>query len=197
MQSLAIIRVFLVFFVIVGVQHAVSVEGIHLSEACSGSRGVAFSDFNSGKFEQVASSITIRSGGTYSTLALEHGEYVISMEIHWVKKCTSTRVFFLKFVTSEGNSVSGRTTTENNATVTAPDGFQLSGFFGRAESAIDQLGVIWTRIDATTAALTDTMGSDWYGTRIRNWVMRRSRTTASRNAHVIPRGVLPGVYPTK
>ncbi|KAG3102316.1 hypothetical protein PC122_g2321 [Phytophthora cactorum] len=47
MQSLAIIRVFLVFFVIVGVQHAVSVEGIHLSEACSGSRGVAFSDFNS------------------------------------------------------------------------------------------------------------------------------------------------------
>ncbi|RAW26159.1 hypothetical protein PC110_g17439 [Phytophthora cactorum] len=170
MQSLAIIRVFLVFFVIVGVQHAVSVEGIHLSEACSGSRGVAFSDFNSGKFEQVASSITIRSGGTYSTLALEHGEYVISMEIHWVKKCTSTRVFFLKFVTSEGNSVSGRTTTENNATVTAPDGFQLSGFFGRAESAIDQLGVIWTRIDATTAALTDTMGSDWYGTRIRNWV---------------------------
>ncbi|KAE9044381.1 hypothetical protein PR001_g2682 [Phytophthora rubi] len=67
------------------------------------------------------------------------------MDIHSAKKGASTRVFYLTLDTSDGNSVSGGTTTENNS---APEGFQLSGIFGRAEG----------------------VDSDWYGDRIRNWV---------------------------
>ncbi|KAF4133702.1 hypothetical protein GN958_ATG17039 [Phytophthora infestans] len=100
------------------------------------------------------------SGGTERT----------SMETHWEKKDDHTRVFYLNFVTSAGISI---TPTENKATATAPDGFQLAGFYGRAEAEVDQLGAIWTRISATDLALTDVEGSDslTYGSRtIRNWV---------------------------
>ncbi|GMF50199.1 unnamed protein product [Phytophthora fragariaefolia] len=110
------------------------------------------------------------SGGTDKTLTLTEGEFINSMEIHWAKKGTSSSVFYLDLGTSDGNSVSGGTVTENNATVTAPEGYQLSGLLGRAEGAVDQLGVIWTKISAKASALTDSMGSDWYGERIRNWV---------------------------
>ncbi|EEY57804.1 uncharacterized protein PITG_00386 [Phytophthora infestans T30-4] len=53
------------------------------------------------------------------------------METHWEKKDDHTRVFYLNFVTSAGISI---TPTENKATATAPDGFQLAGFYGRAEA---------------------------------------------------------------
>ncbi|KAG2869584.1 hypothetical protein PC116_g1518 [Phytophthora cactorum] len=92
------------------------------------------------------------------------------MEIHWGKKGTSTRVFYLKFTTNEGDSMSAGTKTSDSATVTAPGGFQLSGFFGRAAGEVDQLGVIWTRRSAKPAKLTDRMGTGWYGKRVRNWV---------------------------
>ncbi|OWY93540.1 LOW QUALITY PROTEIN: hypothetical protein PHMEG_00037032 [Phytophthora megakarya] len=39
------------------------------------------------------------------------------MEGHWGKKSGYTRVFYLQFTTSDGNSVSARTKTDNNATV--------------------------------------------------------------------------------
>ncbi|EGZ15945.1 hypothetical protein PHYSODRAFT_508670 [Phytophthora sojae] len=110
------------------------------------------------------------SGGKEYVLTLGSGEYINSMEIHWAKKGTHTRVFYLKFVSNKGNSVSAGTKTANSATVKAPKGFQLGGFYGRAASAVDQLGAIWTRRGAKPALLTDRMGTGWYGKRIRNWV---------------------------
>ncbi|KAG3033147.1 hypothetical protein PC120_g2083 [Phytophthora cactorum] len=175
----------------------VSDSDIVLSDLYGGPHGVAFSDINSIKFEQVATSITIRadkrvdavtlqmgtpeevttnhggSGGTDNTLTLGVGEYITSMEAHWGKKDDHTRIFYLNFVTSAGNSISGGTQTDDKATATAPDGFQLAGFYGRAEAEVDQLGAIWTRIAATDLALTDVEESDslTYGTtNIRNWV---------------------------
>ncbi|GMF29894.1 unnamed protein product [Phytophthora lilii] len=159
---------------------------INLSQAFGGSRGVAFSDITSVGFGQTVTTIIIRdgdhvdavtlqvsfpaeltlshggSGGTDNTLTLAEGEYITSMEIHWARKALSTRIFYLNFTTNTGNSVSGGVTTENNSTVSAPKGFQLSGFFGHAEGAIYQLGAIWTKIDAEKTALTDIMGSDWH-----------------------------------
>ncbi|ETK88064.1 hypothetical protein F441_07760 [Phytophthora nicotianae CJ01A1] len=175
----------------------VSDSDIVLSDLYGGPHGVAFSDINSIKFEQVATSITIRtdkrvdavtlqigtpeevtinhggSGGTDKTLTLGAGEYITAMEAHWGKKDDHTRVFYLNFVTSAGNSISGGTQTEDKATATAPDGFQLAGFYGRAEAEVDQIGAIWTRISAKDLALTDLEESDslTYGSRtIRNWV---------------------------
>lgn len=112
------------------------------------------------------------SGGTDATLTLGVGEYITSMEAHWGKKDDHTRVFYLNFVTNFGNSISGGTQTDDKATATAPDGFQLAGFYGRAEDEVDQLGAIWTRILATDLSLSDeeTSSSLIYGTTIRNWV---------------------------
>ncbi|KAG3239789.1 hypothetical protein PI124_g15288 [Phytophthora idaei] len=174
--------------------HTALDEDIQLSEVYGGPHGYAFSDMAGIKLGQTLSSITIRgdaridavsthvatpaeatwdhgdNGGTATTLILDTDEYIDSMEIHWGKKKTHTRVFYLKFTTSEGDSVSAGTKTDNSATVKAPEGFQLSGFFGRAASEVDQLGVIWTRRSAKAANLNDTMGTGWYGKRIRNWV---------------------------
>ncbi|KAF4321890.1 hypothetical protein G195_004513 [Phytophthora kernoviae 00238/432] len=114
------------------------------------------------------------SGGTENTLTLGAGEYITSMEAHWGKKDDHTRVFYLNFVTSAGNSISGGTQTDDKATAIAPDGFQLAGFYGRAEDEVDQLGAIWTRISAVDLSLTDEEASSGsgilYGTTIRNWV---------------------------
>ncbi|ETL94586.1 hypothetical protein L917_07490 [Phytophthora nicotianae] len=169
-------------------------EDIQLSEVYGGPHGDAFSDMSSIKLGQTLSSITVRGaaridavsthvatpveatwdhggrGGTATTLVLDTDEYINSMEIHWGKKKSHIRVFYLKFTTSDGDSISAGTKTENSAIVKAPKGFQLSGFFGRAAAEVDQLGVIWTRRSAKATNLTDNMGNDWFGKRIRNWV---------------------------
>ncbi|KAE9337398.1 hypothetical protein PF008_g12559 [Phytophthora fragariae] len=184
MAPLSVLRVLLLLLVaVVHGTNATSDEDVQLSEAFGGSGGVSFSDITLIEFGQTASSITISakrrvtsivlqvatpaeltlshggSSGTDHTLTLAEGEYVQSMEVHWARKGLSSRVFYLKLGTNKGNSVSAGTATENNSTVTAPEGFQLSGFFGRAEGELNQVGAIWTRINAKTKRLTDTMGS--------------------------------------
>jgi hypothetical protein len=58
-----------------------------------------------------------------------------------------TSIFYLKLGTNNGRSVEGGTPTKDSTTVYAPEGFQLSGFHGRAEDSIDALGAIFTRAD--------------------------------------------------
>jgi hypothetical protein len=195
MKSVPVLQVLLLLLLVaVHGSNTALVEDIQLSEAFGGSGGVAFSDIELVEFGQTASSITISSKerviavalqvATPAALTLSHGgssgaddaltladdEYVASMEVHWARKGLTKRVFYLKFGTNKGNSISAGTKTDDSATATAPEGFQLSGFFGRAEGELDQLGAIWTRRNATTKSLTDTVGSEWYGDRIRNWV---------------------------
>ncbi|OWZ07193.1 hypothetical protein PHMEG_00020445 [Phytophthora megakarya] len=169
-------------------------EDILLSAVHGGPHGVAFSDIGAVVLGQKLTSITLRGnkrvdavtlqvdtpagltwnhggrGGTESTLPLGPGEFINSIEFHWDKKDGKTRVFFLNFATNKGNSVSAGTKTANTAIETAPKGFQLGGLFGRAEDEVDQLGAIWTRIDAKPALLTDVMDKAWFGDIIRNWV---------------------------
>ncbi|KAI9989548.1 hypothetical protein PInf_019833 [Phytophthora infestans] len=174
--------------------HTALDEDIKLSDVYGGPNGDAFSDMSAIKLGQTLSSITLRgaarvdavsthvatpveatwdhggSGGTAATLVLDTDEYIDSMEIHWGKKGRKIRVFYLKLTSSEGNFISTGIKTANSAKVKAPAGFQLSGFFGRAAAEVDQLGVIWTRRSAKATNLTDQMGTDWFGKRIRNWV---------------------------
>ncbi|KAF1775544.1 Jacalin-like lectin domain [Phytophthora cactorum] len=109
-------------------------------------------------------------GGEEITLALDAAEYINSMEVHWCKNDGRTQVCYVNFTTSEGKTVSVGTKTQQSATVAAPEGFQLSGLFGRAEDEVYQLGAIWTRMDAKPLLLTDTMDTAWHGDIIRNWV---------------------------
>ncbi|POM74572.1 Hypothetical protein PHPALM_8456, partial [Phytophthora palmivora] len=87
------------------------------------------------------------TGGAQNTLTLDAGEFTTSMEAHWGEKDGWTRIFYLNFRTSTGRSVSGGTMTENKGTATAPEGYQLGGFFGRKGGEIDMLGVVWSSID--------------------------------------------------
>ncbi|CAI5746680.1 unnamed protein product [Peronospora destructor] len=169
-------------------------EDIQLSEVFGGPHGVAFSDMPFIKLGQTLNAIALRGdarltaittqvamranatwnhggwNGAEAVLLLDRDEYVDKMEIHWAKRKTYTRVFFVNISSSAGNHVWAGTKTSKSTTLTAPEGFQLSGFFGRAGDEVDQLGVIWTRRSAKTANLTDRMGTEWYGKRIRNWV---------------------------
>ncbi|RQM13420.1 hypothetical protein KXD40_003862 [Peronospora effusa] len=171
-------------------------DDIALSELFGGPHGIAFSDITKIKFGQTVSSVTIRSaervdavtlqitsplpltfnhgghGGTEKTLTLAQDEVITSVEAHWAKKNGQTRVFYVCFTTSAGNRLAGGTQTDQKGTATAPEGFVLSGFYGRAEGEVDQLGVIWTRKTAKNILLTDPsgVGNTTYGTTIRNWV---------------------------
>ncbi|KAF1791059.1 Jacalin-like lectin domain [Phytophthora cactorum] len=161
-------------------------EDIVLSPVHGGPHGVAFSDVRSIVLGQTLGSVTLRGDRRVdavtlqvatpaeqtwkeTTLALGPGEYINSVEFHWGKKDGRTRVFYVNFGTSAGNSLSAGTKTEETATETAPEGFQLSGLHGRAENEVDQLGCIWTRIDAKPALLTDVVDTAWFGDIIRNW----------------------------
>ncbi|KAE8911877.1 hypothetical protein PF005_g12851 [Phytophthora fragariae] len=158
----------------------ISVEdSVQLSESFGGPHGTDFSDEASATSGQAVASVTILAGervdgvsldisapkaatfhhggtgGTKNTLTLAKDELITSMEVHWGKKNGRTRVFYLSFGTSAGNSVSGGTQTEDKNSVTAPEGFQLGGFFGRDGDEIDSIGAIWTSIELVTAAPTE------------------------------------------
>ncbi|KAG3239796.1 hypothetical protein PI124_g15281 [Phytophthora idaei] len=159
-----------------------SEDDIALSELFGGPHGDAFSDINDIKFGQTISSIKLRSakrvdavtlkitapietvlnhggrGGTEQMITLAADEYITSMEAHWDKKDKHTRVFYISFTTSAGQTIAGGTKTENSGTATAPDGFVLSGFYGRGGDEVDQIGAIWTRKTAKNVDLTDPSG---------------------------------------
>ncbi|KAE9337400.1 hypothetical protein PF008_g12557 [Phytophthora fragariae] len=154
-------------------------DSVQLSESFGGPHGTDFSDEASATSGQAVASVTILAGervdgvpldisapkaatfhhggtgGTKNTLTLAKDELITSMEVHWGKKNGRTRVFYLSFGTSAGNSVSGGTQTEDKNSVTAPEGFQLGGFFGRDGDEIDSIGAIWTSIELVTAAPTE------------------------------------------
>ncbi|POM72400.1 Hypothetical protein PHPALM_10886, partial [Phytophthora palmivora] len=153
-------------------------DSIVLSESFGGPHGTDFSDknfVNSGqKVTQISiyagkrldgisleisapKSLTFTHGGTggdRKVLKLGDGEHINSMEVHWGKKDDHTRIFYVNFLTSAGNSLSGGSMTDDKSTVTAPEGFQLAGFFGKSGKEIDTLGAIWAYIDLVTPAPT-------------------------------------------
>ncbi|GMF38933.1 unnamed protein product [Phytophthora lilii] len=147
---------------------------IHLSNAVGGPHGTHFTDVGLAAAGQTVSAVTIRAGdrvdgvtlvvsdptestlahggtgGTPNELALESGEYITTMEAHWGKKNDRTRIFYLKLGTNNGRSVGGGTQTHSSAIVTAPEGFQVSGFHGRSGENIDALGAVFTRVESAT-----------------------------------------------
>jgi endonuclease/exonuclease/phosphatase family metal-dependent hydrolase len=86
------------------------------------------------------------SGGSAQTLTLNSGEYLTSAEIHTGQKDSHTRVFYVKFTTSAGRMVENGSKTSDKVVYTAPSGFQISGFHGRAADEVDALGVVYTSL---------------------------------------------------
>ncbi|SDT81369.1 jacalin-like lectin [Actinoplanes derwentensis] len=85
------------------------------------------------------------TGGTAVSRTLASGEYVASVYLCRAQYNSRTRIFYARFTTSLGNTIAGGTTTSDCVTRTAPAGFQIAGFHGRAGDAVDKLGVIYSR----------------------------------------------------
>ncbi|MFF3420629.1 jacalin-like lectin [Streptomyces sp. NPDC002698] len=85
------------------------------------------------------------TGGTAASLTLGSGEYVTSAQLCKGVKDGHTRIFSAKFTTSLGRTLSGGTTTSDCVTRTAPSGWQIAGFHGRAGDEVDKIGFVYTQ----------------------------------------------------
>uniref|UniRef100_H3H2I5 Jacalin-type lectin domain-containing protein n=1 Tax=Phytophthora ramorum TaxID=164328 RepID=H3H2I5_PHYRM len=147
-------------------------EGILLSETFGGPHGTKYSDIDLVSPGQTVQSVTIQAGeringigvavtdpsglktdlfhggkgGDPNTLTLSAGEYIMGIEAHWGEKGDHTRIKYLRFTTNLGNFIEGGNPTKNIAKNTAPEGYQLGGFFGTCGKELDSVGIVWTSI---------------------------------------------------
>ncbi|MDQ0596568.1 exonuclease III [Streptomyces canus] len=85
------------------------------------------------------------TGGTASSLTLGSGEYVTTAYLCQGQKDDHTRIFYAKFTTNLARTLAGGTTTSDCVTRTAPSGWQLAGFHGRAGDEVDKVGFLYTQ----------------------------------------------------
>jgi hypothetical protein len=85
------------------------------------------------------------TGGTASSLTLGANEYVTAVKLCRGKYSGTTRIFYAQFTTSAGATLAGGTTTADCVTRTAPAGWQVAGFHGRAGAEVDKIGLVYTR----------------------------------------------------
>ncbi|MET9385162.1 jacalin-like lectin [Streptomyces sp. NPDC002928] len=86
------------------------------------------------------------TGGTATSLTLASGEHLTSVKLTEGQKDGWTRIFSAAFTTDKGRTVSAGTATTDTKTFTAPSGWQIVGFTGRAGDEIDKLGVLYAPI---------------------------------------------------
>ncbi|WP_246002245.1 jacalin-like lectin [Allorhizocola rhizosphaerae] len=142
--------------------------GLLMSDSWGGPHGAPFTDVDRVAIGSRVTSVSLRSGsrvdqvslaqadgavmthggtgGTAASLTLGTNEYVTQVAIGSGQKDGHTRVFYLRFTTNLGRTLAGGTATANMVTYTAPPGWRLAGFHGRAGSEMDKLGLIYTPI---------------------------------------------------
>jgi endonuclease/exonuclease/phosphatase family metal-dependent hydrolase len=86
------------------------------------------------------------TGGTATSLTLASGEHLTSVKLTQGQKDGRTRLFSAAFTTDKGRTLSSGTATTDTRTFTAPSGWQIVGFTGRAGAEIDKLGVLYAPI---------------------------------------------------
>jgi endonuclease/exonuclease/phosphatase (EEP) superfamily protein YafD len=86
------------------------------------------------------------TGGTATSLTLAPGEHLTSVKLTQGQKDGRTRIFSASFATDRNRALSAGTATSDAKTFTAPSGWQIVGFTGRAGTEIDKLGVIYAPI---------------------------------------------------
>ncbi|KAG6597788.1 uncharacterized protein IUM83_07813 [Phytophthora cinnamomi] len=143
---------------------AFSHKDIQLSRTFGeGTKGIAFSDITGVKLGQTFSSITVRGAERVDQVTLRVASPDEETWTHGGSGGTDNILILApkEYITSMEVHLAEKSGRKR---------FHLSGFFGRAGSEVYELGAIWTRINATHLHLTDDMGSEWYGKKIRNWV---------------------------
>ena len=86
------------------------------------------------------------TGGTATSLTLASGEHLTSVKLTEGQKGGRTRIFSAAFATDKGRTLTSGTATSDTVTFTAPSGWQIVGFNGRAGDEIDKLGVLYAPI---------------------------------------------------
>lgn len=86
------------------------------------------------------------TGGTATSLTLASGEHLTSVKLTQGQKDGRTRIFSAAFTTDKSRTLTSGTATTDTATYTAPSGWQIVGFTGRAGAEIDKLGVVYAPI---------------------------------------------------
>ncbi len=86
------------------------------------------------------------TGGTATSLTLASGEHLTAVKLTQGQKDGRTRIFSAAFTTDKGRTLSAGTASSDTRTFTAPSGWQIVGFTGRAGDEIDKLGVLYAPI---------------------------------------------------
>jgi endonuclease/exonuclease/phosphatase (EEP) superfamily protein YafD len=140
-------------------------EGLRASDQFGGPHGTAFNDADDLPAAAAPRTLTLRggsrldavsltldggttlrhggTGGTAASLTLTAGEQLTSVTLTQGKKNGHTRIFSASFTTSTGRTLSMGTPTSDTVTYTAPTGWQIAGFTGRAGTEIDKLGAVY------------------------------------------------------
>lgn len=82
----------------------------------------------------------------YNSLQLASDEYIQSVKLSKGQKNGSDRIFYAQITTNKGSTLSGGTLTSDVTTFTAPTGSYIAGFYGKASTEVDRLGVIYKTI---------------------------------------------------
>ncbi|KAF7323837.1 Jacalin-type lectin domain-containing protein [Mycena kentingensis (nom. inval.)] len=85
------------------------------------------------------------AGGSAVSLTLAANELITVAILCWGQFSGDTRNFFAQFTTSSGRSISAGTRTASCATMTAPTGFGVVGFYGQDGDEMDLLGFLYSR----------------------------------------------------
>lgn len=83
------------------------------------------------------------TGGTEKTLALNGDEYITKAVIYKNNYNKGDRIFYLELTTNKGRTLAQGVKNGTALTLTAQEGTYIAGFFGRAETNVDKLGVIY------------------------------------------------------
>ncbi|MER5548138.1 jacalin-like lectin [Streptomyces sp. NPDC002589] len=141
---------------------------LHASEFFGGPHGTAFNDADDLPAALSPRTLTLRgdarldavslthddgtvlghggTGGTAASLTLAAGEHLTSVTLTEGQKDGRTRIFSADFATDRGRTLGAGKATTDTATLTAPPGWQIVGFTGRAGDEIDKLGVLYAPI---------------------------------------------------
>jgi endonuclease/exonuclease/phosphatase family metal-dependent hydrolase len=92
------------------------------------------------------------SGGNEQALTLASGEVLTSASLCSGQSNGQTRIFSAAFTTSAHRTLAGGTTTGSCTTFTAPAGWAIVGFHGRAGDEVDKLGVVYAPAASNTGA---------------------------------------------
>ncbi|CAI6342589.1 unnamed protein product [Periconia digitata] len=86
------------------------------------------------------------TGGTATTLTLNSGETLQSAVLCRGSKNNKPRIFSATFTTSAGRTLTAGKATSDCATISAPSGYAIAGFYGHDGDEIDKLGFIYSRV---------------------------------------------------